>query len=481
MPHFVPYIRYALDIAPENIASTPHHVVFLGVIKHNLVYSLGPMSKGTLVMLPMHACTKLRQHRITIVAMTLFFALGGLLYSLWSPPLYRYSATILINPFTQDIKTDLASEMAIITSSSIIHDTLKKMDVPVDLRIGHPPYIEKMLPLEDHAALHTSLDIRWLDINKRLYGTPFTLIANGRGALKLTKSAATDIDISAKAEHVPEGTVFTITPLAPGEAIHRIQQRLTAMPATPGATNVMTVSFEHESADYAYRFLDHLIASYIAQSQKRQSAPIRKSLAALEMAVVSDKRLLFNKEQQLQRLYALHNTNEITQHLNQLVDEKHELDLRLTALTSIINRNPSPFDLDATNEKLRSEHSTMHKQSERLEQRIEFLSFQHAQLTAMARDLEQVRERFNENMRLINQHNVRSSQMLGFANVIDEPGGSPEEGGLPINRIVIISGLTGYLLSVWFALTYRNVKSVKKKKSLKKEPKIDTHDEKVFI
>lgn len=377
----------------------------------------------------------LRLRRVEILACSTLFAFIMLLVSLWIPPYYRFSATVHLNPAPESAASDLGTEMAILTSDYLISKALSELGVAAEISTQSAPYFDKLLP-DSLRKPPAELNLRYLEDNEKFYDKPITYKVVG-SSLQPEPKGAPHPDMSAQMYRAVKGQTFTLTLRRKADYIRSIKPRLHAQAGEPAGGRVIHVHFEDQDAATARRFLNALVNVYIKESRERQLVSLHKSMAALERSAAADKQWLFEKEQQWRRLTSLEKLKSFQSSLDTLYAE---LAARKVERTSLANNQNNPERAQALTQQIES-----------LEKQIALLSAEASKYEGLKRDVQQLRQRFDAHQNAITQLNIRASELYGYASIIDTPGNHAEMVGTPVQNMVMIGAIIGFVVGYgWF-------------------------------
>jgi len=205
------------------------------------------------------------------------------------------------------------------------------------------------------------------------------------------------------------------------------------------------------------RLLQTLLATYIEESELRQSASLRQSVQLLERAMATDLRLLQDKQQQLAYMQtraglASPKADAVKPLLQPLLSEQTTVQQQMEALRMKLDEAEQRAPTSSQTAYWQVELQQLSERLDKINARMDALFDQQRALQVLEEDILTIRDRYAQNKRAVNDHHIIASEFIGYASLVENPSALPDR----INTSPYLSALIGALMgaaccSLWLA------------------------------
>ncbi|MFL5350077.1 MAG: polysaccharide biosynthesis tyrosine autokinase [Hyalangium sp.] len=439
----------------------------------------------------------LREHRGTIAATLALTLLGGALYMLSAPPLYRASAVLQIEQKSSNqgeidqmlahFAGDTSTEMEIVSSRALLGKVVDELQLDVvarprrfplfgeaiarahgDTGLAEPP----LWGLGRYAWGGERIRVERVSVPPELEELPLTLVAGEGGAYTLLgpkgelllhgnvgTSATAPADVPRQVEllvaelNARPGTQFRVSQRSRLEVVEELQRSLHL--AEKGLnTGILTLALEGEDPMAISATLGAIVRQYLRYNVESRSEEAQRTLTFLESQLPGLRKELERAEAALSEYRAgkgnvdlgmeaqsiLQRSADVERSLSTLSLERSELRQRFTENHPVVI---------ATNRKLarlRSEQAALNTQLK---------SLPGAELTSaqLMRDVKVANELYLQLNNKAQEYRVIGASTMGNARILDEPVVTRSPVGASKAGVLAVSLVLGLTLGVAFAFT----------------------------
>ena len=309
-----------------------------------------------------------------IIALTTVFMVVGVVYAVFSTPVYQATAMIQVEesggsvPGFDDMAGMFESTSAAVTeiellkSRSIIGEAVDTLKLDITAEPKFFPYIggrahRKFTPLSEgdlaeptfgassYAWGGESVDVFRFDVPKSAVGAGFTLLAKENNSVALLNGDGEQILAGKVGQELTNGkfnlTVRSINARAGTEFILTRKDRLNTildLQAAIGASEkgkdsgIINLSLQSAKPSYAEKVLDKVAAIYVRRNVERNSAEAKKSLDFLEVQLPEIKKQLEYAEERFNEYQIKRQSINITLETQGVLEQVVELETKLQEL-----------------------------------------------------------------------------------------------------------------------------------------------------
>ncbi|MCI5048845.1 MAG: hypothetical protein MRY32_00725 [Rickettsiales bacterium] len=390
---------------------------------------------------------RVRYRRISLLAFAAICALGGAIYSLFTPPLYEFTATIRIHS-TNELEpiTDRSAEAAILTSSSLIAETLDAMGHDIEIYSGEAPYLEK---LADPAASmpYPQLRITYAELEPFHYDQIYSLKATARGSFDLESGAQPAFDITAEGNHIRLEQAFTLIPRYRNERVRHIKQHLRV---TYDGDHVIHLHYADRNPSFAGDFLNAHLDLYIAQARERQAAELKQAVSYLKRNISADERQIVSQQLAWDELQKARDEQWVHAPLEHLREAVVTLRERRDALAkSLLDALPPHETLETAS---LPELDELDAQIKKLEVEVRMVEKRQRDHFLLEQEMTHTRQSYLNKRAQLEGYELELSQVLGFAQLVDLPDAQAKAAYCNPFMVALYAGLGGYGIALFYAI-----------------------------
>lgn len=418
--------------------------------------------------------------RWLIIGITSIFLILGILYSLFSTPVYRADAMMqveqkqgnaILSSLSQmlpDSQPQSAPEIALLQSRMILGKTVDDLnlqasvqqlffpifgrgwarltgDVPGELSVSRF-YLQ---PIADSATSEDpSITLTVLDVNRyRVQNDSLNLV--GRvGELLEGKGIALMVD---KMQAKP-GTSFTVEYQDRLEAITNLQKSFSVTDQGKD-TGMLNLALTGESSELIEKILDSITQNYLAQNIARQAAQDAKSLEFLQQQLPKVRTDLDEAENQLNQYRRQKDSVDLNLEAKAVLDQIVNVDNQLNSLT-IREAEVSQLYTQShpTYKALLEKRETLEQEKNRLNKRVSAMPETQQEVLRLSRDVESGRAVYMQLLNRQQELNIAKSSAIGNVRIIDSAVTEPKPVAPRKIIILLLSIIVGGFASVGLVL-----------------------------
>ena len=441
----------------------------------------------------------LLDRKLFIIALTTVFMLIGVVYAVFSTPIYQATAMIQVEesggsvPGFDDMAGMFESTSAAVTeiellkSRSIIGeavDTLK-LDITVEAKLY--PFIggrafRKFTPMNEgdlaesifgassYAWGGESIDVFRFDVPKPAIGAGFTLQAQENNSIALLNSEGEQILAGKVGQELTNGkfnlTVRSINARAGTEFIITRKDRLNTildLQAAIGASEkgkdsgIINLSLQSAKPSYAEKVLDKVAAIYVRRNVERNSAEAKKSLDFLEVQLPEIKKQLEYAEERFNEYQIKRQSINITLETQGVLEQVVELETKLQELELKRLEMSRKFkESHPTYQGVLEQIEAVEKQKQRLVGEVGNLPETQQELLRLKRDVEVSNEIYTLLLAKTQELDIVRAGTVGNVRIIDYAEVNISKPVKPKKAlIVVMATMLGGMLSVAIVLVQK--------------------------
>jgi tyrosine-protein kinase Etk/Wzc len=426
-------------------------------------------------------------HKWLVTGITSFCAILGILYSLFSTPIYQTNALVQveqnvgnqlvdnINSLITSSKPDSTAEIELILSRMVIGKTVKDLGLDVTVKQSYFPFFG-----EGWARLNNELPgeiaISRVAIPEEMYNVPLKLnvidsqhyslndgneiILKGEVNKISIKGAYTILVSGIKAK---PGTIFLISKLPELSAINNIENNLVVQD-TGKDTGVLSLVYTGPDRELIRKTLNSITQNYLLQNVERKSEEAEKSLGFLNIQIPNVRASLDDSENKLNAYRQQNDSVDLSLEARSVLESVVNIDSQLNALTFKEAEISKLYTKEHPAYKtLLENRKTLEDEKARLTQRISQLPKTQQEILRLTRDVDAGQAVY---MQLVNKRqdlSIAKASTVGNIRIVDDAVTLP--GTVKPQKAIIIAGsiLLGIVISVLIIITkailYRGVEN----------------------
>ncbi|MDZ7852542.1 MAG: polysaccharide biosynthesis tyrosine autokinase [Halomonas sp.] len=436
----------------------------------------------------------LLDHKWLIIAITFFFALGGIIYAQLQTPIYQGDALVQIERrsnisplgdmaevFGQENESSTAAEVQILKSRMVLGQVVDRIGLDTVVQPRMLPVIGEFVlrhGIERPDAMAgqafvwggETMELGRLDVEQRWRGQPLMLTSLGDGRFQighegqvlgrgdvgqlLTLERA-GITVRVAELQAPPGAQFQLLKRSRSAATRSLQIRLSVNEVGGGrsSTGMLQITLTGTEREEIRRALNAVTETFLTQNVERQSAEAQQSLEFLREQAPELRAQLAEAEDALNQYRvemdsvdlssesqaAIEQFIALEQQLNELEFQEAELAQRFTP------NHPAYQTLLRKKRQLQEERA-------QLNERVNELPAAQQEVVRLTRDMEVTQAIYVNVLNKIQELEVARAGTVGNVRIIDEAlvGGAPIEPKKPL--IVVLATLLGGMLAVGLVL-----------------------------
>ncbi|MDP2636971.1 MULTISPECIES: polysaccharide biosynthesis tyrosine autokinase [unclassified Pseudoalteromonas] len=441
----------------------------------------------------------LLDRKLFIIALTTVFMFIGVVYAVFSTPIYQATAMIQVEesggsvPGFDDMAGMFESTSAAVTeiellkSRSIIGeavDTLK-LDVTVEPKLY--PFIggrafRKFSPMNagdlaepsfgasSYAWGGEGVDVFRFDVPKSAVGIEFTLVAQENNSVSLVNDDGEQILAGKVGQELTNGkfnlTVRSINARAGTEFIISRKDRLNTildLQAAIGASEkgkdsgIINLSLQSAKPSYAEKVLDKVAAIYVRRNVERNSAEAKKSLDFLEVQLPEIKKQLEYAEERFNEYQIKRQSINITLETQGVLEQVVELETKLQELELKRLEMSRKFkESHPTYQGVLEQIEAVEKQKQRLVGEVGNLPETQQELLRLKRDVEVSNEIYTLLLAKTQELDIVRAGTVGNVRIIDYAEVNTSKPVKPKKAlIVVMATMLGGMLAVAIVLVQK--------------------------
>ncbi|MEX9823096.1 polysaccharide biosynthesis tyrosine autokinase [Raoultella planticola] len=415
-------------------------------------------------------------HRKLIIAITTFFTVASIMYSLFATPVYQADALIQVeqkqanailsnlSQMLPDSQPQSAPEIALLQSRMILGKTVDDLNLQTKVEQDYFPVIGKgwaRLLGEKQGVVNISrlylpyngedkqeLKLKVESDKKYILTYENTELKGTVGELLDEKGISIKVD---KIDALP-GASFTIYYTTRLKAITELQEYFTVNDQGKD-TGILVLSLTGDEPDKIKNIIDNISNNYLAQNIARQAAHDEKSLDFLNQQLPKVRTELDVSESKLNDYRRQNDSVDLSLEAKSVLDQIVNVDNQLNELTFRESEISQLYTKEhPTYKALMEKRKTLQEEKLKLNKKVSTMPETQQEILKLSRDVESGRAVY---MLLLNRQqelSIAKSSAIGNVRIIDEAVTQPKP-IKPKKAIIVLIGIVfGGMLSILLVL-----------------------------
>ncbi|WP_375139783.1 tyrosine-protein kinase Wzc [[Pantoea] beijingensis] len=406
-----------------------------------------------------------------IIAITSFFTIAGVLYSIFATPIYQANALVqvessigsqLVNNLDSLLpdKPQSAAEIELLQSRMVLGKTVE--DLHLDISIG-----QNYFPLFGKGWARLTgekpgeLAISRFNLPNSLLNIPLTLEMDTKNHFKLLNDGNEilvgevgklakngDVSLLISGVKAEPGTDFTLVKYPSLQVINRIKKNL-LIEDSGKDTGVLNVTYTGPDPDDIRKTLDGVTQNYLLQNVERKSAEAEKSLEFLKVQVPKVRGELDAAESKLNIFRQENDSVDLSLEAKSMLDTMVSIETQLNQLTFREAEISKLYTKEhPAYRTLIEKRQTLEDEKEKLNKRISNLPRTQQEIVRLTRDVESGQQVYMQLLNKQQELNISKASTVGNVRIVDSAVTLP--GIVQPQKIIIIlaSVLLGLIVSI---------------------------------
>lgn len=420
---------------------------------------------------------ELIDHRKIIISITALFTLIGIVYALFSTPIYQANALIQVeqkqanailsnlSQMLPDSQPQSAPEIALLQSRMILGKTVDDLNLQANAK-------EKFLPVLGRGwARLTNKNNNTLKIS-RLYISGATDEDDAEVNLRVISNnsfVVTGDDFEVKGEvgklldakglslkidsiSAPEGTEFILTYATRLKAITDLQ-KVFSVSDQGKDTGILTLSLLGSNPELIKEIINSISKNYLDQNISRQAAQDAKSLEFLDAQLPKVRSELDIAEDKLNAYRRKSDSVDLSLEAKSVLDQIVNADNQLNELTFRESEISQLYTKEhPTYKALLEKSKTLQDERSKLNKRVSAMPETQQEVLRLSRDVESGRAVYMQLLNRQQELNISKSSAIGNVRIIDDAITEPKPVKPNKILVLILSFILGIILSIGYVL-----------------------------
>ncbi|RLK98786.1 polysaccharide biosynthesis tyrosine autokinase [Klebsiella pneumoniae] len=420
---------------------------------------------------------ELIDHRKIIISITVLFTLIGIVYALFSTPIYQANALIQVeqkqanailsnlSQMLPDSQPQSAPEIALLQSRMILGKTVDDLNLQANAK-------EKFLPVLGRGwARLTNKNNNTLKIS-RLYISGATDEDDAEVNLRVISNnsfVVTGDDFEVKGEvgklldakglslkidsiSAPEGTEFILTYATRLKAITDLQ-KVFSVSDQGKDTGILTLSLLGSNPELIKEIINSISKNYLDQNISRQAAQDAKSLEFLDAQLPKVRSELDIAEDKLNAYRRKSDSVDLSLEAKSVLDQIVNADNQLNELTFRESEISQLYTKEhPTYKALLEKRKTLQDERSKLNKRVSAMPETQQEVLRLSRDVESGRAVYMQLLNRQQELNISKSSAIGNVRIIDDAITEPKPVKPNKILVLILSFILGIILSIGYVL-----------------------------
>ncbi|MCE7455826.1 polysaccharide biosynthesis tyrosine autokinase [Klebsiella pneumoniae] len=420
---------------------------------------------------------ELIDHRKIIISITALFTLIGIVYALFSTPIYQANALIQVeqkqanailsnlSQMPPDSQPQSAPEIALLQSRMILGKTVDDLNLQANAK-------EKFLPVLGRGwARLTNKNNNTLKIS-RLYISGATDEDDAEVNLRVISNnsfVVTGDDFEVKGEvgklldakglslkidsiSAPEGTEFILTYATRLKAITDLQ-KVFSVSDQGKDTGILTLSLLGSNPELIKEIINSISKNYLDQNISRQAAQDAKSLEFLDAQLPKVRSELDIAEDKLNAYRRKSDSVDLSLEAKSVLDQIVNADNQLNELTFRESEISQLYTKEhPTYKALLEKRKTLQDERSKLNKRVSAMPETQQEVLRLSRDVESGRAVYMQLLNRQQELNISKSSAIGNVRIIDDAITEPKPVKPNKILVLILSFILGIILSIGYVL-----------------------------
>ncbi|HHZ8763600.1 TPA: polysaccharide biosynthesis tyrosine autokinase [Klebsiella quasipneumoniae] len=416
-------------------------------------------------------------HRKIIISITALFTLIGIVYALFSTPIYQANALIQVeqkqanailsnlSQMLPDSQPQSAPEIALLQSRMILGKTVDDLNLQANAK-------EKFLPVLGRGwARLTNKNNNTLKVS-RLYISGATDEDDAEVNLRVISNnsfVVTGDDFEVKGEvgklldakglslkidsiSAPEGTEFILTYATRLKAITDLQ-KVFSVSDQGKDTGILTLSLLGSNPELIKEIINSISKNYLDQNISRQAAQDAKSLEFLDAQLPKVRSELDIAEDKLNAYRRKSDSVDLSLEAKSVLDQIVNADNQLNELTFRESEISQLYTKEhPTYKALLEKRKTLQDERSKLNKRVSAMPETQQEVLRLSRDVESGRAVYMQLLNRQQELNISKSSAIGNVRIIDDAITEPKPVKPNKILVLILSFILGIILSIGYVL-----------------------------
>ncbi|CAI1955100.1 tyrosine-protein kinase Wzc [Serratia fonticola] len=416
-------------------------------------------------------------NRWLIIGITCLFILTGILYSVFSTPIYRADALVqveqgvsgnaILNDLTQSLPTtspESAAEIELIQSRLVLGKTVDDLHLDNVVNQSYFPIFGKGFSrLLGEAP--SKIDVTRLSVPNTLLDQPlllkvvdesnYTLEVEGYNKLdgkvgeRLIKG---EISILVNGIQAEKGTEFIVVKRPRLVVINELTRNLSVSDKGKD-TGVLSISLDGESAELIKDIVTHISNNYLLQNVERKSEEAAKSLSFLKVQLPVIRSSLETAETKLNIFRQNNDSVDLSLEAKSVLDTMVQLESQLNELTFKEAEISKLYTKEhPAYRALLEKRTTLEEEKSKLNGKIGALPKTQQEILRLTRDVQAGQEIYMQLLNKEQELNITKASTVGNVRIVDQAETQPKPVKPQRILIILLSCIIGVMISVGFVL-----------------------------
>jgi tyrosine-protein kinase Etk/Wzc len=428
-------------------------------------------------------------NRWLICAVTTFVTLIGIMYALFSTPIYRADALVQVeknagSSLLTDISSMLptnssasASEIELIQSRMVIGKTVDDLNLDIETNQDYFPVFGKGFSRikgdkpADIAISRLSLPESWSENDQELKVTvldknTYEVSSDGDLLFKGTVNnfeSHNGVSLLISGIDAPPGTVFDIVKHSRLAAINDVLDRLTVSDKGKD-TGVLEISLTGTDPTLIRKIVDGISQNYLRQNVDRKSEEAAKSLEFLKDQLPIIRANLDSSENKLNNYRQQNDSVDLSLEAKSVLDTMVSVESQLNQLTFSEAEISKLYTKEHPAYKaLLEKRKTLENEKEKLNKRVSGMPKTQQEILRLTRDVQSGQEVYMQLLNKQQELNINKASTIGNVRIIDNAITQPKPVKPKKTILVLAAMMAGLILSsgyvVLMSLLHRGIES----------------------
>ncbi|ASM01511.1 MULTISPECIES: tyrosine-protein kinase Wzc [Serratia] len=427
--------------------------------------------------------------RWLICAVTALVTMIGIMYALFSTPIYRADALVqveknigssLLNDISSMLPTNSsasASEIELIQSRMVIGKTVDDLNLDIETNQDYFPVFGKGFsrlvgnkPAEI-AVSRLSLPEAWSERDQKIKVTildenNYEVSYDGKDLFKGVVNnfeSHSGVSLLISGINAPAGTTFTIEKHTRLESINDILDRLTVSDKGK-ETGVLEISLTGQDPVLIRKIVDGISQNYLRQNVERKSEEAAKSLEFLKEQLPIIRANLDSSENKLNSYRQQNDSVDLSLEAKSVLDTMVSVESQLNQLTFSEAEISKLYTKEHPAYKaLLEKRKTLENEKEKLNKRVSSMPKTQQEILRLTRDVQSGQEVYMQLLNKQQELNINKASTIGNVRIVDNAITQPKPVKPKKTILVLAAMIAGLVLSsgyvVLMSLLHRGIES----------------------
>lgn len=441
-----------------------------------------------------HLVALLWDGRWLIILCTLAFTLGGILYALFSTPIYQADAMIQVEEKTGAMPglTDLGemfggesaavTEIELIKSRTVLGETVDALNLDINVSPNQLPIVGNFLSRyvsygedglakpwweSNYAWGGEELVITTFEVPKSHYGSEYTLHVNNDNRWALydyddtlilegtvgTRATAKHYSVFVQRLIARTGSSFTVVKQPRLATILKLQSKISASEKGKDS-GIINLRYNHPNPEHAQAILDHISKTYVHKNVERNSAEASKSLEFLKQRLPNVRNDLEQAEEKLNAYQIEAESVDVTAEAQALLEQIVELEKSISLLQmqkADIDRRFKPSH--PTYQAWERQMQELGERRKEFDKRVSKLPVTQQKVVQLTRDVQVGNEIYLQMLANVQELDIVRAGTIGNVRIVDEAIVDTSKPVAPKKLLIVaFSFLLGGMMSIGLLL-----------------------------